>query len=55
MREMGLTFPPSYRLLIEEFGTWDAPPTQFLDGGLMEKIADSFGEFALQECEQKPS
>jgi hypothetical protein len=121
-REMGLTFPPSYRLLIEEFGTWDAPPTQFLgvyrteaagdvllgsvtetldaraevdmphelmvvllddvwlfavldtsrpdedgeypvfawnpgvlDGGLMEKIADSFGEFALQECEQKLS
>ncbi|WP_327720890.1 hypothetical protein OG381_40245 [Streptomyces sp. NBC_00490] len=24
-----------------------------LDGGLMEKIADSFGEFALEECEQK--
>lgn len=29
-RETGLTFPPSYRLLIEEFGTWDVPPTQFL-------------------------
>ncbi|MGW7203433.1 SMI1/KNR4 family protein [Streptomyces sp. NPDC054837] len=29
-REMGLTFPPSYRLLIEEFGTWDVTPTQFL-------------------------
>ncbi|MER6179796.1 hypothetical protein [Streptomyces sp. NPDC001652] len=26
-----------------------------VDGGLMEKIADSFGEFALQECEQKLS
>ncbi|MDV9169599.1 SMI1/KNR4 family protein [Streptomyces sp. W16] len=115
-REMGLTFPPSYRLLIEEFGTWDVPPTEFLgvwrneragdvlrgssdetlgartiglrpelmvvllddvwmfavldtsrpdqdgeypvltwnpgvpDGGLMEKIADSYGEFALAEC-----
>ncbi|WP_328501960.1 SMI1/KNR4 family protein [Streptomyces sp. NBC_00457] len=121
-REMGLTFPPSYRLLIEEFGTWDVPPTEFLgvyeteragdvllgsvaetldtratvgmppelmvvllddvwlfavldtsqpdddgeypvftwnpgalDGGLMEKIADSFGEFALKECQQNLS
>jgi hypothetical protein len=27
---MGLTFPPSYRLLIEEFGTWEVPPTEFL-------------------------
>jgi hypothetical protein len=121
-REMGLTFPPSYRLLIEEFGTWDVPPTEFLgvyqteragdvllgsvaetldaratvgmppelmvvllddvwlfavldtsqpdedgeypvfawnpgvlDGGLMEKIADSFGEFALRECQQNLS
>jgi hypothetical protein len=26
-----------------------------LDGGLMEKIADSFGEFALKECQQKLS
>ncbi|MGP4008616.1 SMI1/KNR4 family protein [Streptomyces sp. 4N124] len=121
-REMSLTFPPSYRLLIEEFGTWDVPPTEFLgvyqteragdvllgsvvetldaratvgmppelmvvllddvwlfavldtsqpdddgeypvfawnpgvlDGGLMEKIADSFGEFALKECQQNLS
>ncbi|MGX1476831.1 UNVERIFIED_CONTAM: hypothetical protein RKD50_005639 [Streptomyces canus] len=121
-RELGLTFPPSYRLLIEEFGTWEAPPTDFLgiyqteragdvllgsvtetldaraevglppelmvvllddvwlyavldtsqpdddgeypvfawnpgvlDGGLMEKIADSYGEFALTECRQKLS
>ncbi|MEU5891306.1 SMI1/KNR4 family protein [Streptomyces sp. NPDC047461] len=121
-RELGLTFPPSYRLLIEEFGTWDVTPTQFLgvyqteaagdvllgsvtetldaraevdlpqelmvvllddvwlfavldtsqpdedgeypvfawnpgvvDGGLMEKIADSFGQVALEECEQKLS
>ncbi|WP_405617957.1 SMI1/KNR4 family protein [Streptomyces sp. NBC_00076] len=28
--EMGLVFPPSYRRLIEEFGTWDVPPTEFL-------------------------
>ncbi|MFF4035193.1 SMI1/KNR4 family protein [Streptomyces sviceus] len=121
-RELGLTFPPSYRLLIEEFGTWGAPPTEFLgvyqteragdvllgsvtetldarsevgmppelmvvllddvwlyavldtsqpdedgeypvfawnpgvlDGGLMERIADSFGEFALKECREKLS
>jgi hypothetical protein len=120
--EMALAFPPSYRRLIEEFGTWDVPPTEFLgvyrtpacgeellgtpahtredravlglphhfmvvmhddvweivvldtsqpdedgecpvfawnpgvlDGGLMEKIADSFGKFALQECQQKLS
>ncbi|CAM5242881.1 hypothetical protein SALBM311S_11243 [Streptomyces alboniger] len=120
--EMGLVFPPSYRRLIEEFGTWDVPPTEFnaiyqtpamgeellgtpdftredraelglpqhfmvvmhddvwdvvvldtsqpdadgeypvfawnpgvLDGGLMERIADSFGEFALEECQEKLS
>ncbi|WSQ11257.1 SMI1/KNR4 family protein [Streptomyces sp. NBC_01231] len=120
--EMGLVFPPSYRRLIEEFGTWDVPPTEFnaiyqtpgmgeellgtpaftredraelglpqhfmvvmhddvwhvvvldtsqpdadgeypvfawnpgvLDGGLMERIADSFGEFALKECQEKLS
>ncbi|MFI6545289.1 SMI1/KNR4 family protein [Streptomyces prunicolor] len=119
---MALAFPPSYRRLIEEFGTWDAPPIEFpgvyrtpargekllgtpaytqedraalglphhfmvllhddvwgvvvLDtsqpdedgeypvfawnpgvsaGGLMEKIADSFGEFALKECLQNLS
>ncbi|MGX9891314.1 SMI1/KNR4 family protein [Streptomyces sp. NPDC002276] len=118
-RETGLVFPPSYRLLIEEFGSWDVPPTEFLgvwrneragdvlrgspaetlgarklglppelmvvllddvwtyavldtsrpdrdgeypvlawnpgvpDGGLMERIADSYGEFALAECRQK--
>ncbi|MEV6545063.1 SMI1/KNR4 family protein [Streptomyces sp. NPDC051665] len=93
-REMGLTFPPSYRLLIEEFGTWEVAPTEFLgvcqteragdvllssvaetldtsrpdengeypvfawnpgvlDGGLMERLADSYGEFALAECRQK--
>ncbi|MGW4271085.1 SMI1/KNR4 family protein [Streptomyces seoulensis] len=118
-REMGLRFPPSYRRLIEEFGTWEAAPTEFpglyqtpaggdgllgtvaytledrealrlphhlmvvmhddvwgvvvldtsrpdrdgeypvyawnpgvLDGGLMEKIADNFGIFALDECRQ---
>ncbi|MEU3981702.1 SMI1/KNR4 family protein [Streptomyces sp. NPDC026672] len=117
--ELALVFPPSYRHLIEEFGTWDVPPTEFLgvyqtpaggeellgtpaytkadrealglphhfmvvmhddvwgvvvldtsqpdkdgeypifawnpgvlDGGLMEKIADSFGEFALKACQQ---
>ncbi|WP_043676873.1 SMI1/KNR4 family protein [Streptomyces xylophagus] len=115
-REMGLVFPPSYRLLIEEFGSWEVPPAEFLgvyrtklggdrlwgsaaqtvaaraiglppelmvvllddvwtfavldtsrpdqdgeypvltwnpgvlDGGLVEKIADSYGEFALAEC-----
>ena len=115
-RELGLTFPPSYRLLIEEFGTWEVPPTEFLgvyrtglagdvlrgsvaetldaraaglppelmvvllddvwmrvvldtsrpdangeypvfawnpgvvDGGLMERLADSYGEFALAAC-----
>ncbi|MCT9083799.1 SMI1/KNR4 family protein [Streptomyces fulvoviolaceus] len=121
-REPGLTFPPSYRLLVEEFGTWDVAPTEFLgvhqteaagdvllgsvtetldaradvdmppelmvillddvwsfavldtsqpdedgeypvfawnpgvlDGGLMEKIADSLGEFALKECQQNLS
>ena len=27
--EMGLAFPPSYRRLIEEFGTWEIPPTEF--------------------------
>lgn len=120
-REMGLTFPPSYRLLIEEFGTWEVPPTEFLgvyrtelagdvllgsvahtldtrsaglppelmvvllddvwmrvvldtsrpdedgeypvfawnpgvlDGGLVERLADSYGEFALAECRQKLS
>ncbi|WP_250404731.1 SMI1/KNR4 family protein [Streptomyces cellostaticus] len=27
--EMGLAFPPSYRRLIEEFGTWEVPPTEF--------------------------
>ncbi|MGW3289471.1 SMI1/KNR4 family protein [Streptomyces sp. NPDC001002] len=120
--EMALAFPPSYRLLIEEFGTWETPPTEFLgvyqtplagdrllgtsaytvedrtalglphhfmvlmhddvwevvvldtsrpdedgeypvyawntgvlNGGLMEKIADSYGEFALAECQQKLS
>ncbi|MFD4555572.1 SMI1/KNR4 family protein [Streptomyces sp. NPDC058469] len=52
-REMGLTFPPSYRLLIEEFGTWEVPPTEFLDGGLMERLANSYGEFALAEWRQK--
>ena len=26
-----------------------------LDGGLMERIADSFGEFALDECRQNLS
>ncbi|MDH6440681.1 hypothetical protein M2158_009222 [Streptomyces sp. SAI-144] len=118
-RELGLTFPPSYRLLIEEFGSWDVSSSEFLgiyqteaagdvllgsvaetldaraevgmpqelmvvmlddvwlfavldtsqpdedgeypvfawnpgvlDGGLMEKIADSFGEFVLKECQQ---
>ncbi|WP_369387207.1 SMI1/KNR4 family protein [Streptomyces sp. CG1] len=120
--EMGLTFPPSYRRLIAEFGTWEVPPAEFpgvyqtpsrgeellgssaytledrarmglphhflvvmhddvlgvvvLDtsrpdsegeypvfawnpgvpeGGLMEKVADSFGEFALSECRQNLS
>ncbi|MGW1216629.1 SMI1/KNR4 family protein [Streptomyces sp. NPDC002499] len=120
--EMTLSFPPSYRRLIEEFGTWETPPTEFLGvyqtpaagekllgtsaytcedrtalglphhfmvlmhddvwevvvldtsrpdeegeypvhawntgvlvGGLMERIADSFGEFALTECQQKLS
>ncbi|WP_151478509.1 SMI1/KNR4 family protein [Streptomyces albicerus] len=28
-QEMGLTFPPSYRRLLEEFGTWDVPPAEF--------------------------
>lgn len=27
---VGLTFPPSYRRLVEEFGTWDVPPKEFL-------------------------
>ncbi|MFF4062069.1 SMI1/KNR4 family protein [Streptomyces sp. NPDC001668] len=120
--EMALVFPPSYRRLIEEFGTWEVPPAEFLglyrtpaggeellgtpahtredraalglpqhfmvvmhddvwgivvldtsrpdedgeypvlawnpgvlDGGLMEKIADSYGEFALTECRQNLS
>lgn len=120
--EMGLTFPPSYQRLIEEFGTWEIPPADFPgvyqtpargdevlgtpaytqenrtglglphhfmvvkhddvwgavvldtsqpnqdgeypvfawnpgvpDGGLMEKIADNFGEFALRECRQNLS
>lgn len=120
--EMALAFPPSYRRLIEEFGTWDVPPIEFLGvyrtsaagerllgtpaytqedraalglphhfmvllhddvwgvvvldtsqpdedgeypvfawnpgvpaGGLMEKIANSFGEFALKECLQNLS
>ncbi|MGW4909506.1 SMI1/KNR4 family protein [Streptomyces sp. NPDC004270] len=115
--ETGLAFPPSYRRLIEEFGTWEVPPTEFAgvyrtpargdrllgspthtsedrerlglphhlmvvmhddvlgvvvldtsgpdqdgeypvyawnpgvpEGGRMERIADSFGEFALDEC-----
>ncbi|MFI7399731.1 SMI1/KNR4 family protein [Streptomyces sp. NPDC049541] len=118
--EMGLVFPPSYRRLIEEFGTWEIPPTEFpgvyktpalgdkllgspaytledrevlglphhflvvmhddvwevvvldtsqpdqageypvyawnpgvLEGGLMEKVSDNFGEFTLAECRQK--
>lgn len=117
---MGLVFPPSYRRLIEEFGTWEIPPIEFpgvyktpalgdkllgspaytledcevlglphhfmvvmhddvwevvvldtsqpdqegecpvyawnrgvLEGGLMEKVSDNFGEFALAECRQK--
>ncbi|MFF4845285.1 SMI1/KNR4 family protein [Streptomyces collinus] len=120
--EMALTFPPSYRRLIEEFGTWGVPPVEFpgvyqtpargeqllgssaytledrahlslphhflvvmhddvlgvlvldtsrpdqdgeypvfawnpgvLEGGVMERIADSFGEFALNECRQNLS
>ncbi|WP_089099412.1 SMI1/KNR4 family protein [Streptomyces hyaluromycini] len=120
--EMGLTFPPSYRRLIEEFGVWEVPPAEFPgvyrtpargdkllgspaytledrermalprrfmvvkhddvwdvvvldssepdqhgeypvyawnpgipDGGRMEKLADSFGEFALNECRQSLS
>ncbi|MET8209568.1 SMI1/KNR4 family protein [Streptomyces sp. NPDC005373] len=29
-RELGVTFPPSYRRLIEEFGTWDIAGEEFL-------------------------
>ncbi|WP_416967094.1 SMI1/KNR4 family protein [Streptomyces sp. 4F14] len=29
-RALGLKFPPSCRRLIEEFGTWDVPPKEFL-------------------------
>ncbi|MFD5077790.1 SMI1/KNR4 family protein [Streptomyces sp. NPDC058371] len=117
--EMGLSFPPSYRRLIEEFGMWAVPPVEFpgvyqtpaggdkllgspaytledrealglpphfmvvmhddvwdvvvldssqpdqdgeypvyawnpgvLEGGLMEKLADNFGKFTLNECQQ---
>ncbi|MGR4850784.1 SMI1/KNR4 family protein [Streptomyces sp. LARHCF252] len=118
-RELGLAFPPSYLLLLEEFGTWEIGAKEFpgiyqtpvrgdvilgtvantlddrvglrlpdhlmvimrddvwdvvvldtslpdkgkefpvyswnpgvLDGGLMEKVADDFGSFALAECRQ---
>ncbi|GGV05129.1 SMI1/KNR4 family protein [Streptomyces spectabilis] len=29
-RDLGATLPPSYRLLIEEFGTWDIAGEEFL-------------------------
>lgn len=29
-REMGLAFPPSYRRLLEEFGTWEIAGKEFL-------------------------
>ena len=29
-RELGVVFPPSYRLLVEEFGTWDIAGEEFL-------------------------
>lgn len=29
-RDIGMTFPPSYRRLIEEFGTWDIAGEDFL-------------------------
>lgn len=118
-RELGLTFPPSYLLLLKEFGTWELGAKEFpgiyqtsargdallgtvaytlddrvglglpdhfmvvmhddvwdvvvldtsqpdknkefpvyawnpgvLEGGLMEKVADDFGSFALAECRQ---
>jgi hypothetical protein len=28
--QLGLAFPPSYRLLVEEFGTWDIAGQEFL-------------------------
>ncbi|MFG2782602.1 hypothetical protein ACGFY7_32785 [Streptomyces prunicolor] len=37
---MGLTFPPLYRLLIEEFGTWEVPPTEFLDAYRTQRARD---------------
>lgn len=120
--DIGLAFPPSYRRLIEVFGTWEVPPAEFpgvyqspsgsdellgssaytledrvelglphqflvvkhddvlgvvvldtsqpddegeypvfawnpgvTEGGLMEKVADNFGAFALSECRQNMS
>ncbi|WP_405913391.1 SMI1/KNR4 family protein [Streptomyces sp. NBC_00963] len=29
-RELGLVFPPSYRCLLSEFGTWDIAGTEFI-------------------------